>query len=68
MRRVLWFVAFVLMTLASCESLQTNDTAQHALRVFCALHRADILATLLTPEQQRAGAVVCSAVGMTLGT
>jgi hypothetical protein len=47
--------------------MQPHETAQHALRVFCAAHRNEIVQTLLTPEQQRAGQIVCSAVGMNLG-
>jgi hypothetical protein len=65
----LWLIAPVAVMLGSCQNMPSSgETAQHALRVFCALHRADILNTLLTPEQQQAGTIVCLAVGMGLGT
>jgi len=54
--------------LIGCEQMQQHqETAQQALRIFCAAHRNEIIQTLLTPEQQRAGQIVCSAVGMHLG-
>ena len=61
--------ACMFLVLASCEQMQQHrETAQHALRVFCALNRIEIISsTLLTPEQQKAGAIVCAAVGMHLG-
>ena len=46
---------------------QHRETARQALAIFCAAHRNEIIQTLLTPEQQRAGQVVCAAVGMNLG-
>ncbi|MGF6981406.1 putative alpha/beta-fold hydrolase [Paraburkholderia atlantica] len=69
MARRLLFVLLVLPVLVvGCENFApAGETAQHALRVFCSLHRADILSTLLT-EQQQAGTVVCHAIGMSLGT
>jgi len=45
------------------------ETAQHALRVFCLLHHAEITHTVLTQEwQRRAGTIVCNAVGLSLGS
>jgi hypothetical protein len=58
------------LMLGSCEQFgEHKETARQALSVFCTLKQVDIIRdALLTPEQQRAGAVVCSAVGMSLGT
>ena len=54
--------------LASCEQLGSHqETATTLLRAFCALHRSDIIQVLLTPEQQRAGEIVCQAVGLRMG-
>ena len=66
MRRIMMLIATLAMlfVLASCENPPwEHPTAQHALRVFCRLHQADIFATLLTPQQQAAGRLVCAAVG-----
>ncbi|MGF6839890.1 hypothetical protein QF001_003757 [Paraburkholderia youngii] len=66
-------VAFALLMLgplviAGCESMQPSETAAHALRVFCALKRSDIGSVLLTDQQREAGAIVCNAVGLPLGS
>ncbi|MEM5297640.1 hypothetical protein VSR82_25310 [Burkholderia sp. JPY481] len=68
-RRLLIVLLVLPVLVVGCENFPpAGETAQHALRVFCALHRADILSTLLTEQQQQAGTVVCHAVGMSLGT
>lgn len=60
--------AVVIVTMAGCEMFQVNqENARHALYVFCSLHRADILSVLLSPEQARAGNIVCGALGLPLG-
>lgn len=54
--------------LTGCQGMTQHETAQHALQVFCSLHKSEIFATLLTPQQQQAGTIVCQAIGQPLGT
>lgn len=68
-KAVLVLAAAAPLLAASCEQLRPHvDTARDALRVFCMLHRAEIISSvLLTAEQRQAGEVVCGALGMRLG-
>lgn len=59
-------LALISTGLVGCES-QTQESALHALTVFCRLHQAEIFHVLLTPEQVTAGHTVCRAVGLPLG-
>lgn len=60
---------FCIVALAGCEVFQANqENARHALQVFCSLHKNDIFSVLLTPEQTRAGNIVCGAIGQKLGS
>jgi len=60
------------LLLGSCEQQdwgQHIQNARQALAAFCALKRIDIISNALLTEQQRqAGAIVCQAVGMGLGS
>ena len=53
--------------MAGC-STEHYDTFRASLVHMCEFHRLTIIQTLLTPEQQRAGQIVCGAVGMGLGS
>lgn len=58
-----------IVALAGCELFQGNQqNASQILQAFCRLHKADIFSTLLTPEQVRAGRIVCGALGLPLGS
>jgi len=58
-----------LAPLSGCDEFQQHyDTFQAAMRHACEFHRIEIVQWLLTPEQKRAGEIVCNAVGMGLGT
>ena len=64
----MWFITLfaVGLIVTSCQQMN-HENARQALQIFCSAHRNEIIQSLLTPEQQRAGQIVCSAVGMHLG-
>lgn len=67
----IFLIAFILsyalaLTLSGCSVM--NPTASDVLKKFCDFHASDIGQVLLSPEQKQAGAVVCGAVGLRLGT
>jgi len=64
MRKLL--VLTCIFSLLGCEQLN-NPTVQSSLRVFCALHRADIISVMNTPQLQQAATLVCGAAGFGLG-
>ena len=66
MRRMVPLIALPLV-LGGCEAVNQPETAAHALREFCALHKAQITHVLQTPDQIQAGKIVCLTVGRSLG-
>lgn len=53
------------LTASACSAI--NPTPSDVLQKFCTFHSSQIAQVLFTPEQLKAGAIVCNAVGARLG-